>query len=135
MMCRTLPAHTRIGSIPDFYWFFFTLDPFFDHYLSCTCPNGSCEAILDIYTSRPIQWYKEHLNVRTPTIKLWIFGSPEGLQIPTFGNVSFILTLALKWGCDKFHFDQLFLWKHQSLLEYKFDHYHGNENNQVWKIF
>jgi hypothetical protein len=25
----------------------------FDHNLCCRCPNGSCEAILDIYTSRP----------------------------------------------------------------------------------
>jgi hypothetical protein len=33
-------------------------------------------------------------------IKLWIFGSPRGLQVPTFGSVNFILTLASKWGCD-----------------------------------
>jgi hypothetical protein len=30
-----------------------TLGPFFAHNLSCRCPNGSCEAILDIYISRP----------------------------------------------------------------------------------
>jgi hypothetical protein len=36
----------------------------------------------------------------TPTIKLWIFGSPEGLQVPTFGSVTFILTLTSKWGCN-----------------------------------
>jgi hypothetical protein len=41
-----------------------TLDPSFDHNLCCRCPNGSCEAILDIYTSRPFQWYKEHPNTR-----------------------------------------------------------------------
>jgi hypothetical protein len=36
----------------------------FDHNLCCRCPNGSCEAILDIYTSRPFQRYKKHLRVR-----------------------------------------------------------------------
>jgi hypothetical protein len=42
----------------------FTLDLFFDHSLCCRCPNGSCEAILNIYTSRPLQRYKEHFNAR-----------------------------------------------------------------------
>ncbi len=32
-----------------------TFDPSFAHNLSCRCPNDSCEAILDIYTSRPFQ--------------------------------------------------------------------------------
>ncbi len=40
------------------------LGPSFDHNLCCRCSNGSCEAISDIYTSRPFQQYKEHLNVR-----------------------------------------------------------------------
>ncbi len=31
--------------------------------------------------------------VLTPTIKLWVFVSPGGLQAPNFGSVSFILTL------------------------------------------
>jgi hypothetical protein len=31
----------------------------FAHNLCYKCPNGSCEAILDIYTSRPFQRYKE----------------------------------------------------------------------------
>jgi hypothetical protein len=41
-----------------------TPDPSFAHNLGCRCPNGSYEAILDIYTSRPFQWYKEHPNTR-----------------------------------------------------------------------
>ncbi len=41
-----------------------TLGLSFDHNLCCRCPNGSCEAILNIYTSRPFQWYKEHPNAR-----------------------------------------------------------------------
>jgi hypothetical protein len=36
----------------------------FDHNLCCRCPSGSCEAILDIYTLRPFQRYKEHFNAR-----------------------------------------------------------------------
>ncbi len=36
----------------------------FDHNLYWRCPNGSCKAILDIYTSRPFQRYKEHFNAK-----------------------------------------------------------------------
>ncbi len=38
--------------------------------------------------------------VLTPAIKLRVFWSFGGLQVRTFGSVSFILTLASKWGCD-----------------------------------
>jgi hypothetical protein len=41
-----------------------TLGPAFDHNLCYRYPNGSCKAILDIYTSRPFQRYKEHFNAR-----------------------------------------------------------------------
>ncbi len=41
-----------------------TPGPSFAHNFSWRWPNGSCEAILDIYTSRPFQWNKEHLNAR-----------------------------------------------------------------------
>jgi hypothetical protein len=41
-----------------------TPDPSFDHNLCCKCPNDSCEASLDIYTSRPFQRYKEHIKPR-----------------------------------------------------------------------
>jgi hypothetical protein len=36
-----------------------------------------------------------------PAIELWVFGSPEGLQLPIFGSVGFTLTLSPKWGCDR----------------------------------
>jgi hypothetical protein len=36
----------------------------FDHNLCFKCPNGSCEAIFDIYTSRPFQRYEERFNAR-----------------------------------------------------------------------
>ncbi len=41
-----------------------TPGPSFDHNLCCGCPNGSCEAILDIYASRTFQWYKERFNAK-----------------------------------------------------------------------
>ncbi len=41
-----------------------TPGPSFTPNLGCRCPNGSCEAILDMYTSRPFQWHKEHSNER-----------------------------------------------------------------------
>jgi len=41
-----------------------TPGPSFNYNLCCRCPNGSCKAILDIYTSKPFQWYKERLKAR-----------------------------------------------------------------------
>jgi hypothetical protein len=38
-----------------------TPDPSFAHNLGCRCPNDQCEAIFDIYVSRPFQW---HPNAR-----------------------------------------------------------------------
>jgi hypothetical protein len=48
----------------------------FAHNLGCRCPNGSCEAILDIYTSRNFHWYKEHPDARcfdpyNPALSFW----------------------------------------------------------------
>jgi hypothetical protein len=57
-VCRTPLTHTGIRSAS------LTPDPSFNHNLCCRCPNGSCEAILDIYTSRPFQRYKKHFNAR-----------------------------------------------------------------------
>jgi hypothetical protein len=41
-----------------------TPDPSFAHNLGYRCPNGSCEVILNIYTSWPFQRHKKHLNAR-----------------------------------------------------------------------
>jgi hypothetical protein len=41
-----------------------TPGPSFAHNLGCKCPNGSCETILDIYTSRPFQWHHKRSNAR-----------------------------------------------------------------------
>jgi len=42
-----------------------TPGPSFAHNLGDRCPNGQCEAIFDIYGSRPFQWHQEHLNARS----------------------------------------------------------------------
>ncbi len=47
---RLLVVGSQIASL--------TPNPSFDHNLCCRCPNGSCEAILDIYISRPFQGTK-----------------------------------------------------------------------------
>jgi hypothetical protein len=41
-----------------------TPGPSFAHNLGCRCPNGQCEAIFDIYVSRPFQWHQEHPKAR-----------------------------------------------------------------------
>jgi len=64
-----------------------TPGPSFAHNLGYRCQNGQCEAIFDIYASRPFQWHQEHLNARcfepfcrtlniresrrTPILQLW----------------------------------------------------------------
>jgi len=79
-----------------------TPDPSFAYNLCYKCPNGSCEAILDIYTPRPFQRYKEHLNERCfdPCNRVLRFWELGGLPSPIFGSVSGDLTLPSKWGCD-----------------------------------
>jgi hypothetical protein len=53
---RLLVVKSQIASL--------TPGPSFDHNLCCRCPNGSYEAILNIYTSRNFQRNKKHLNAR-----------------------------------------------------------------------
>jgi hypothetical protein len=81
MVCHIPSAHTGVGSIPDFLVVrsqtgSLTPSLYFDHNLCCRCLNGSCEAIFDIYTSKPFQRYKEHLKARcfelyNRALKLW----------------------------------------------------------------
>jgi hypothetical protein len=73
-----------------------TPGPSFAHNLGCRCPNGQCEAILNIYASRPFQWHQKHPNAgcfgpccrtlniresrRTPNPQLWeCWASPPHL--------------------------------------------------------
>ncbi len=41
-----------------------TPDPSFAHNLGDRCPNGQCQAIFDIYASRPFQRHQTHPNAR-----------------------------------------------------------------------
>jgi hypothetical protein len=41
-----------------------TPGPSFAHNLGCRCRNDQCEAIFDIYVSRPFQRHQERLNAR-----------------------------------------------------------------------
>ncbi len=65
-----------------------TSDPSFAHNLGCRCPNCQCEAICDIYVSRPFQWHQEHpmRGVLPLIVELWTFGSLGGLQISNFSK-------------------------------------------------
>jgi hypothetical protein len=71
-----------------------TLGPSFAHNLGCKCPNGSCKAILDMYTSNLSNDIKNVTSrwVLTPQIALWSFGSPPGLHLPKW---------ELPWECER----------------------------------
>jgi hypothetical protein len=61
-----------------------TPGPSFAHNLSCKCPNGSCEAILDIYTSRPFQQYNKHLKERCFSLCSQALKLQESWRTPSF---------------------------------------------------
>ncbi len=86
---RLLMIGSQIGNL--------TLGPSFDHNLCCRCPNGSCEAILNIYTSRPFQRYKERFNKRC------------------FGPCNCALSFWESWGTPKSHFRECEWRPHTSL--------------------
>jgi len=72
-------------------------DPSFNHNLCWRCPNGSCEVILDIYTSRPFQQYKKHLNARC------------------FDPCNHVLNFRESWRTSKSHFRECEWRPHTSL--------------------
>jgi hypothetical protein len=68
-MCCTSLAHTRVESILNFLMVgsqIANLTPSlsFCRNLCCRCPNGSWEAIFDIYTSITFQWHEKRLKAR-----------------------------------------------------------------------
>ncbi len=74
----------------------------FVHNLCCRCPNGSCEAIFDIYASRAFQWYKKHFKTRwfdpcNRTLSFW-----ESRRTPKspFRECECHPHTPSKWGCD-----------------------------------
>ncbi len=81
-----------------------TPGPSFDHNLCCKCPKGSCKAIFDIYTSRPFQWYKEHLKVRCFDPYNWALKFWESQRTPSshFWKCEFHLHTCFKVGLRQF---------------------------------
>ncbi len=59
-----------------------TPGPSFAHNLGCKCPNDQCEAIFDIYASRPFQWHQEHLNARCFGPFCWALNIRESRRTP-----------------------------------------------------
>ncbi len=60
-----------------------TPGPYFAHYLGYRCPNCQCEAIFDIYVSRPFQWHQEHPNARCFAPCCWALNIRESRKTPT----------------------------------------------------
>jgi hypothetical protein len=63
------------------------LGPSFCHNLCFRCPNGSWEAIFDIYTLIAFQWYEECFKARCfhPYNRALKFQEPQGFISPHFG--------------------------------------------------
>ncbi len=85
-----------------------TTDPSFVHNLFSRCLNGSSESIFDIYTSRPFQWYKEHIKSRCfdPCNRTLSFQeSSESRRTPksAFWECECRPHTPSKWGCDRKH--------------------------------
>jgi hypothetical protein len=59
-----------------------TPGPSFAHNLGCRCPNDKCEAIFDIYISKPFQWHQEHFNARCFRLCCWAINIRESRRIP-----------------------------------------------------
>jgi hypothetical protein len=79
-----------------------TPGPSFAHNLGCRCPNDQCEAILDIYASRPFQWHQEHLNVRCfgPCCRTLKIQESRRTPSPQLWECEFHPHTWPKWGCD-----------------------------------
>ncbi len=73
-----------------------TPGPSFAHNLGCRYPNDQCEAIFDIYVSRPFQWHQEHPNARCFGPCCWTLNIRESQRTPNpqlFQVLGFTLTL------------------------------------------
>jgi hypothetical protein len=60
-----------------------TPSPSFAHNLGCICPNGQCEASLDIYTSRTFQRHQKHPNARCFGPSTWALSFWESRRTPS----------------------------------------------------
>ncbi len=86
-VCRWIATHRgRVDSrllVVESQTASLTPDPSFDHSLCCKCPNGSCKAIFDIYTSRPFQRYKKHIKERFFFPLNWVLKFWESRRTPS----------------------------------------------------
>ncbi len=78
-----------------------TPGPSFAHNLGCRCPNGQCEAISDIYTSRPFQWHQEHPKARcfSPCYRTLNIRESRRTPNPQLWECEFHPHTWPKWGC------------------------------------
>ncbi len=103
----------------------------FAHNLCCKCLNGSCEAIFDIYASRPFQHYKEHLKARCFDPCNWILNFQESRRTPKspFRECECHPHTPLKWNCDIVlgQFYHLFsLWLNNGISYFPVKRYHSH---------
>jgi len=98
-----------------------TPGPSFGHNLSCKCPNGSCEAILDIYTSRPFQRYKERSNARCfdPCNRALNFWESRRTPKSHFRECKWRLHNSLKVGLRKFSSKSILIASHNCICNFK----------------
>jgi hypothetical protein len=75
----------------------------FAHNLGCRCPNDQCEAISDIYTSRPFQWHQEHPKARCFASYCQTLKIRESRRAPNpqLWECEFHPHTWPKWGCEK----------------------------------
>jgi hypothetical protein len=59
-----------------------TPGPSFAHNLGFRCSNCQCEAIFDIYVSRPFQWHQEQSKVRCFRPCCWALNIQESRRTP-----------------------------------------------------
>jgi len=80
-----------------------TPDPYFVHNLCWGCPNGSSQAIFDIYVSIPFQQNIEHSNARCFGLCNWTLKFQESQRTPSpqLWECEFHPHTWSKWGCDK----------------------------------
>ncbi len=79
-----------------------TPSPSFAHNLGYGCPNDQCEAIFDIYTSRPFQGHQEHPKARcfSPFCRTLKFQESRRTPSPQLWECEFHPHTWPKWGCD-----------------------------------
>jgi hypothetical protein len=73
-----------------------TPGPSFAHNLGCICPNDQCEAIFNIYVSRPFQWHQKHPNARCFGPCYRTLNIRESRRTPHLGVLGFTPTLGPK---------------------------------------